>query len=32
MEQEKNGSRIGVVAYIALAVAILFFSGFFDEG
>lgn len=28
MEQEKNGSRIGVVAYIALAVAILFFSGF----
>ncbi|MDD4084557.1 MAG: hypothetical protein GX084_03470 [Acholeplasmataceae bacterium] len=28
MEQEKNEGRIGVVAYIALAVAILFFSGF----
>ena len=29
MEQEKNQSRVGVGAYIALAVAILFFSGLF---
>ncbi len=29
MEQEKNGSKVGIGAYIALAVAILFFSGLF---
>ena len=29
MEQEKNQSKVGVGAYIALAVAILFFSGLF---
>lgn len=29
MEQEKNGSKVGLGAYIALAVAILFFSGLF---
>lgn len=29
MEQEKNESKVGIVAYIALAVAILFFSGLF---
>ena len=29
MEQEKNQSKVGIGAYIALAVAILFFSGLF---
>ena len=29
MEQEKNGSKVGIGDYIALAVAILFFSGLF---
>ena len=29
MENEKNASRVGIGAYIALAVAVLFFSGLF---